>query len=128
MFLPHKGHFCWKLHSKDIYTFYLKHQHLKHLPPFIWNQVLVKGGSFFLSTGPPRLVYKMRFLNILNQEVIQNGIIDFKKSRWFCPIGWILPSGRVYRESLLATGLFCLFPPNITIFVSNMTMLAKIWP
>ena len=70
----------------------------------------------------------MRFLNILNQEVIQNGIIDFKKSRWFCPIGWILPSGRVYREGLLATGLFCLFPPNMTIFVSNMTMLAKIWP
>ena len=25
-FLPHKGHFCWKLPSKVIYTFYLKHQ------------------------------------------------------------------------------------------------------
>ena len=36
-FLPHEGYFCWKVHLKVIYTFYLKHQ--KYLrtdhPPFI---------------------------------------------------------------------------------------------
>ena len=25
-FLPHKGHFCWKLHSQVIYTIYLNHK------------------------------------------------------------------------------------------------------
>ena len=25
-FLPHKGTFCWKVPSQNIFTFYLKHQ------------------------------------------------------------------------------------------------------
>ena len=34
-FLPHKGNFCWKVPSKVIYTFYLKHKKSPFCAPIL---------------------------------------------------------------------------------------------
>ena len=66
-FLPHKGNFCWKVPSKLIYSFYLKHQKYPFCAP-IFNPLL-ETESYVFTYFLDIKIKKVRYFHI---EFINN--------------------------------------------------------
>ena len=63
-FLPHKGNFTWKVPSKVIYTFYLKHQKYPFCAPIFHPLSETESYAYFITSWLKLVIVWIRILSI----------------------------------------------------------------